>query len=269
MLQALDVHEVCEMDFERIEIEFSDRFAYITLNRPDKLNALDRKTRSELLIALDEVENSARVMMLKGSGRAFAAGADIYELSKRSPLECIDFAKFGTDLFTRIEELEIPSIAIINGFALGAGCELAMACDIRVASFKAKFGLPEINLGIIPGSGGTQRLPRLVGMGMAKKLILTGEMISAEEAYRIGLIDVLVDEKELMNKAKEIGMKIAEKSPVAVSFAKKAVNAYYSMSLKDGLKYELSLFSVLVSTEDAKEGLKAFMEKRKPEFKGK
>ncbi|AGK61187.1 short chain enoyl-CoA hydratase [Archaeoglobus sulfaticallidus PM70-1] len=256
------------VEFERIKLEFVDNIAVLTLNRPEKLNALDSKTRTELLQAVEEVENRARVLIITGSGKAFAAGADIGELSKRNPLDCIESAKLGTRLFTKIEEMDIPSIAAINGYALGGGCELAMACDIRVASKKAKFGQPEINIGIIPGAGGTQRLPRLVGVGMAKKLVLTGEIISAEEAYRIGLVDELVDEDKLMDRAMEIARRICEKSPIAVAFAKRALNSSNSMNLHDGLEYELSLFSILFSTEDAKEGMNAFLEKRKPEFRG-
>jgi len=187
---------------------------------------------------------------------------------QRDPIAALEAAKLGTELFTRIEESDVVSIAAVNGYALGGGCELAMACDIRIASKKAKFGQPEINIGIIPGAGGTQRLPRLVGLGMAKKLVLTGEMIDAEEALRIGLVEEVVDEDKLMDRAKEIARKILEKPPLAVKLAKRALNASRSMSLQDGLRYELSLFSILFSTEDAKEGMRAFLEKRKPEFRG-
>lgn len=155
---------------ERIKLEYLDRIAVIILNKPEKLNALDTKTRVELKQAIEEVEDKARALIITGSGKAFAAGADINELIKRSPLDSIEAAKLGSELFTKIEELDVPSIAAINGYALGGGCELAMACDIRIASKKAKFGQPEINIGIIPGAGGTQRLPRLVGLGMAKNL---------------------------------------------------------------------------------------------------
>ncbi|AIY89842.1 enoyl-CoA hydratase/isomerase family protein [Geoglobus acetivorans] len=254
--------------FERIKLDYVGDIAILTLNRPEKLNALDSKTRMELKEALDEVEGRAKVLVITGSGKAFAAGADINELLQRTSLDCMEAAKLGSELFNRIEELDIPVIAAINGYALGGGCELAMACDIRIASRKAKFGQPEINLALIPGAGGTQRLPRLVGMGMAKKLILTGEIIDAETAHRLGLVEEVVEEDGLMERAMEIAEKIAEKSPIAVKFAKKAINSAKSMSLADGLKYELTLFSMLFSTNDAREGMKAFLEKRKPEFRG-
>ncbi|MBE8539321.1 enoyl-CoA hydratase-related protein [Geoglobus acetivorans] len=254
--------------FERIRLDYDGDVAILTLNRPEKLNALDSKTRMELKQALDEVEQKARVLIITGSGKAFAAGADINELLQRTSLDSMEAAKLGSELFNRIEELDIPVIAAINGYALGGGCELAMACDIRIASRRAKFGQPEINLALIPGAGGTQRLPRLVGIGMAKKLILTGEIIDAETALRIGLVEEVVEEDRLMDRAAEIAEKIAEKSPVAVKFAKKAINSARSMSLPDGLKYELTLFSMLFSTHDAREGMRAFLEKRKPEFRG-
>jgi enoyl-CoA hydratase len=254
---------------ERVKFEIKDKIGIITLSRPEKLNALDTKTRVELKQAVDEAERSVRVLIITGSGKAFAAGADINELLQRTPISSIEAGKLGTDLFTRIEEMEIPVIAAINGYALGGGCELAMACDIRVASEKARFGQPEINIGIIPGGGGTQRLPRIVGPGMAKKLVLTGEMIDANEALRIGLVDEVVPHEKLMERAIELAEKIAEKPPIAVKYAKKALNAAFNMSLRDGLKYELSMFSLLFATEDAREGMKAFLEKRRAEFRGK
>lgn len=233
-----------------------------TLNRPEKLNALDMKTRAELKEILERAEKEVRVLIITGTGKAFAAGADINELVKRDPLMSLEATKFGTELFAKIEELEIPVIAAINGLALGGGLELAMGCDIRIASTKAKFGQPEINIGIFPGGGGTQRLPRLVGMGMAKKLVLTGEMITAEEAYRIGLVEELVEPEKLMDRAKEIANKIIEKSAVAVKLAKKALNASMNTPLREGLRYEASLFSILFASEEAKKLMKDFLEKR-------
>jgi len=253
---------------EKVKLEFDGEMAVITLNRPEKLNALDTETRKELLKVFSEVEERARVAIITGSGRAFAAGADINELLQRDPIAALEAGKLGTELFTRIEESDVVSMAAVNGYALGGGCELAMSCDIRIASKKAKFGQPEINIGIIPGAGGTQRLPRLVGLGMAKKLVLTGEVIDADQALRIGLIEEIVEEDKLMERAKEIARKILEKPPLAVKFAKKALNASQRMQVQNGLKYELSLFSILFSTEDAKEGMRAFIEKRKPEFRG-
>lgn len=233
-----------------------------TLNRPEKLNALDSNTRTELKEIVERAEKEVRVLIITGSGRAFAAGADINELVKRDPIMAIEASKLGTELFARIEELEIPVIAAINGLALGGGLELAMACDIRIASNKAKFGQPEINIGIFPGGGGTQRLPRLVGMGMAKKMVLTGEMISAEEAYRIGLVEEIVEPEKLMDRAKDIAAKIAGKSAIAVKLAKKALNASMNTPLREGLRYEVSLFSILFASEEAKRLMKEFLEKR-------
>ena len=233
-----------------------------TLNRPEKLNALDSNTRTELKEIVERAEKEVRVLIITGSGRAFAAGADINELVKRDPIMAIEASKLGTELFARIEELEIPVIAAINGLALGGGLELAMACDIRIASNKAKFGQPEINIGIFPGGGGTQRLPRLVGMGMAKKMVLTGEMISAEEAYRIGLVEEIVEPEKLMDRAKEIAAKIAGKSAIAVKLAKKALNASMNTPLREGLRYEVGLFSILFASEEAKRLMKEFLEKR-------
>ncbi|MEM0215667.1 MAG: enoyl-CoA hydratase-related protein [Archaeoglobaceae archaeon] len=234
-----------------------------TLNRPEKLNALDTKTREELKETIERAEKEVRVLIITGTGKAFAAGADINELVKRDPLMAIEATKLGTELFAKIEELEIPVIAAINGLALGGGLELAMACDIRIASTNAKFGQPEINIGIFPGGGATQRLPRLVGMGMAKKLVLTGEMISAEEAYRIGLIEELVAPEKLMDRAKEVANKIAEKSAIAVKLAKKALNASMNTPLREGLRYEASLFSILFASEEAKKLMRDFLEKRR------
>jgi len=233
-----------------------------TLNRPEKLNALDSNTRAELKEIVERAEKEVRVLIITGSGRAFAAGADINELVKRDPIMAIEASKLGTELFSRIEELEIPVIAAINGLALGGGLELAMACDIRIASSKAKFGQPEINIGIFPGAGGTQRLPRLVGMGMAKKMVLTGEMIGAEEAYRIGLVEEIVEPEKLMDRAREIAAKIAGKSAIAVKLAKKALNASMNTPLREGLRYEVSLFSILFASEEAKRLMKEFLEKR-------
>ncbi|MCS7121787.1 MAG: enoyl-CoA hydratase-related protein [Archaeoglobaceae archaeon] len=252
----------------RVLLNFEGELAIITLNRPEKLNALDSETRKDFLKAFNEAEERARVAIITGSGKAFAVGADINELILRNPLSSLEAGKLGTELFNRIEESDLVSIAAVNGYALGGGCELAMACDIRIASDKAKFGQPEINLGIIPGAGGTQRLPRIVGLGMAKKLVLTGEVIDANEALRIGLVEDVVPHEKLMEKAKELASKILEKPPLALKFAKKALNASRTMALIDGLKYELSLFSILFSTEDAKEGMRSFLEKRRPEFRG-
>ncbi|MEM1578888.1 MAG: enoyl-CoA hydratase-related protein [Archaeoglobaceae archaeon] len=234
-----------------------------TLNRPEKLNALDTKTRENLKEIVERAEKEVRVLIITGSGKAFAAGADVNELIQRDPIKAIEATKLGTELFARIEELEIATIAAINGFALGGGLELAMACDIRIASNKAKFGQPEINLGIIPGSGGTQRLPRLVGLGMAKKLVLTGEIIDANEAFRIGLVDEVVEPEKLIDRAKEIANRIAEKSAIAVKLAKRSLNASMNTTLRDGLRLEASLFSILFASDEAKKLMKDFLEKKR------
>ncbi len=254
---------------ERILLEYPKKdIALITLNRPEKLNALDTKTRMEISEAIDKVESSARVLIITGKGEAFAAGADINELAKRTPFEYLNLAKWGTWLNNRIENLDIPVIAAINGYALGGGCELAMSCDIRIASKKARFGQPELNLGIMPGVGATQRLPRLIGLGMAKKLIFTGEILDAHEALRLGLVEEVVEHERLMDRCFEIAEKICSKPQLAIRLVKRALNATRTMSLEDGLRYELSLAALLFSTEDAKEGLRAFLEKREPQFKG-
>ncbi len=234
-----------------------------TLNRPEKLNALDTKTREELKEIVERAEKEVRVLIITGSGKAFAAGADVNELLQRDPIKAIEATKLGSELFSRIEEMEIPTIAAINGFALGGGLELAMACDIRIASDKAKFGQPEINLGIIPGAGGTQRLPRIVGIGVAKKLVLTGEIIDAREALRIGLVEEVVEHEKLMERAKELAGKIAEKSWIAVKLAKRALNASLSTPLREGLRLESGLFSVLFASEEAKRLMKEFLERKR------
>jgi enoyl-CoA hydratase len=255
-------------EFKNIVVEYpKESVALITFNRPEKLNALNLETRKEISEAIEKIQ--ARCLIFTGNGKAFAAGADIEELSRRTSFDYLKVSKYTTWLNHRIEELEIPTIAAINGYALGAGCELAMSCDIRIASEKARFGLPELNLGIMPGAGGTQKLPRLVGIGMAKKLIFTGEMIDASEAFRIGLIEEVVEHERLMDRALEIAEKIVRKPPLAIKLAKKAINATRSMPLEEGLKYEIGLAALLFSTEDAKEGIKAFLEKRDAEFKGK
>jgi len=205
----------------RVKFEIEGQIGIATLSRPEKLNALDTKTRMELRDVVEEAEKSVRVLIITGSGKAFAAGADINELLERDPVKALEATKLGTELFSRIEELEIPVIAAINGYALGGGCELAMACDIRIASNMAKFGQPEINLAIIPGAGGTQRLPRLVGIGVAKKLVLTGEIIDAQTALRIGLVDEVVEHEKLMERSKEVAMKIVRNLPLRLKLPRR------------------------------------------------
>jgi enoyl-CoA hydratase len=255
---------------QNILIEKRDRIALITINRPDKLNALNIKTRQELAEALDELraDDAVRVVVITGAGeKSFVAGADIAEFEGRTALEQRRVMR-AKNILTAAEDFPKPIIAMINGFCLGGGCELALACDIRVASDRARFGQPEINLGIIPGGGGTQRLTRLVGEGKAMQMILTGEMINAEEAYRLGLVNEVYPAPELEAKTMELANRIAEKSPVALAMAKAAIKNAARMNLREGLDQEIDLFALCFSSADKEEGVRAFLEKRKPEFKG-
>jgi len=260
------------MNYQNLLLDIKDHIATVTVNRPDKLNALNIQTVNELNDVFTEIEENedVYVVIITGSGeKAFVAGADISELNELDVLSAKEFSERGNHVYSRIEGLDKPVIAAVNGFALGGGCELALACHIRVASENAKFGQPEVNLGIIPGYGGTQRLPRVVNPGRALEYILTGDMINAEEAFRTGLVNRVFPQSELMNKTMEIASKIASKGRQAIRFALKAVRSTMNMSLKDGLKYEASLFALSCSTEDFKEGTAAFLEKRKPVFKNK
>ncbi|OGU72813.1 MAG: enoyl-CoA hydratase [Ignavibacteria bacterium RBG_16_34_14] len=258
------------MNYQNLLIEIKDKIAIVTINRPDKLNALNSQTMSELKSAFTELNNNNEVyvVILTGSGeKAFVAGADISELSKLDMISGKEFSEKGQDIFNTIENLSKPVIAAVNGFALGGGCEVALACHIRLASENAKFGQPEVNLGIIPGYGGTQRLTRLINSGRAMEYILTGDMIDANEAYRIGLVNHVYPLSELMNKAMEMAKKIISKGQNAVRLTIKAVNIVDEVSFKEGQNYEASLFALCCGTEDFKEGTKAFLEKRKPAFK--
>ena len=244
--------------------------ATLTINRPDKLNALNIETRSRMVQELDELakNDDIRVVVITGAGdKAFIAGADISEFEGRSP---VDQYRVMTDssVFLAVDRFPKPTIAAINGFCLGGGCELAMACDIRIASEKAKLGQPEINLGLLPGGGGTQRLPRLVGMGAALKLLYTGDFIRADEALRIGLVDEVVAAGDVAARAKELAEAIAAKSPVALRLIKQAVRTSMRTPLDEGLRQEVSLFALAFASEDMKEGVDAFLNKRKPTFIG-
>ncbi|HEY5538408.1 MAG TPA: enoyl-CoA hydratase/isomerase family protein [Thermoplasmata archaeon] len=259
------------MAYETILLERRDGVAFIRFNRPDKLNAMNSKMKDEIIAVLNEFEenDAVRVVVFTGQGdKAFVAGADINEFKDRTALEQWDLYQ-QPFLYDAIDRFPKPLIAMINGYCLGGGCELILACDIRIASEKAQIGQPEINIGIIPGGGGSQRLPRLVGYGKAMQLILTGDRISAQEAHRIGLVDEVVPHDQLESKTFEIATKIAEKSPIAVRFAKEAVKASLRMPLNEGLRYEQSLFSLIFTTEDKDEGVRAFLEKRPPKFTGK
>jgi enoyl-CoA hydratase len=259
------------MSYEFLTFAVADRIATITVNRPDKLNALNDATIAELGKAIDEVRSRGEIAgaIVTGAGRAFVAGADIAELSSQTPGIAKARAQAGQAVFRRYETSPKPVIAAVNGFALGGGCELALACHIRIASDKAKFGLPEVKLGTCPGFGGTQRLARLVGKGRAIQLITTAEMIDAAEAYRIGIANKVVPGEELMNAATEMMRTILANGPLAVSVAMEAVDRGLEMSLDEGMVLEANHFALLASTEDMQEGMKAFLEKRTPEFRGK
>jgi len=251
--------------------ELSDGIARITVNRPDKLNALNATVLSELGDAITRVETDAAVrgVILTGAGsKAFVAGADIAELAKQRPLEGKARSLLGQQVFRRLERCGKPVIAAVNGFALGGGCELAMACHIRIASEQARFGQPEVKLGIGPGYGGTARLPRLVGRGRALELLLTGAMIDAAEAYRIGLVNRVVPADKLMEEAQTMLRGILENGPLAIQACLEAVDAGMEASLDQALLLEANHFGLLSSTADMREGTRAFVEKRKPVFKG-
>jgi enoyl-CoA hydratase len=244
--------------------------ATVTINRRDKLNALNAATRAALIAALDALErdDAVRVAILTGAGeKAFVAGADIAEFAGRTPVMQYRVTT-ARSVFDATAGFPKPIIAAINGFCLGSGCELAMACDIRLAAESARLGQPEVNLGILPGGGGTQRLPRLVGLGTAARLLYTGELIGAAEALRIGLVDEVVPAAELLPRARALATTIASKSPVALRLIKEALRASARAPLDEGLRLERSLFGLAFSSEDKVEGVKAFLEKRKPEFRG-
>jgi enoyl-CoA hydratase len=257
--------------YETLLLERRDRVAIVTINRPDKRNALNIKTREEGASVLEELrsDDSVGVVVITGAGdKAFVAGADIAEFSGRTAITQRE-VMMGRSLFSAIDTFPKPAIAMINGYCLGGGCELALACDIRIASESASFGQPEINLGIIPGGGGTQRLTRLVGEGKAMELILTGEIIDAKTALAIGLVNQVVPADQLQSKTMEIANRIADKSPIALRLAKEAVKLASRSNLDEGLRREVDLFALCFSSEDKDEGVSAFLEKRKPVFKGK
>jgi enoyl-CoA hydratase len=257
--------------YETLLLEKRDRVAIITINRPEKRNALNIKTREEGAALLEElrIDNSVGVVVFTGAGdKAFIAGADIAEFAGRTAITQRD-VMMQRSLFTAIDTFPKPVIAMVNGYCLGGGCELALACDIRVASESASFGQPEINLGIIPGGGGTQRLTRLVGEGKAMELIMTGDIIDARTAFNIGLVNHVVPADQLEAKTMEIATRIADKGPIALQLAKEAVKLASKSTLDEGLRREVDLFALCFSTEDKDEGVSAFLEKRKAAFKGK
>jgi enoyl-CoA hydratase len=258
------------MVYQNILVETNDRISVLTINRPDKRNALNRATCDEIHDALDTLQASAdsRVLVVTGAGdKAFIAGADIAEFEGRTALTQRENMK-GRRIFNAVEEFPKPVIAMINGFCLGGGMELALACDLRIACDTAKLGQPEINLGIIPGGGGTQRLTRLIGEGKAMELILTGDLIDAAEAKTLGLVNDVVGAADLQSRVMTLARRIAEKSPIALRMAKEAVKNASRMNLVEGLDREIDLFSITFGSEDKAEGVRAFLEKRKADFKG-
>lgn len=257
------------MNYKNLLIDINENIAVLTLNRPEKLNALNHETLTELHQAfkiLNEDENIFVVILTGAGEKAFVAGADISEINKLNLLDGKKFAEFGQSVFSMIEKFDKPVIAAVNGFALGGGCELALSCHIRLASENAKFGQPEVNLGIIPGYGGTQRLTRLVNTGRAAEMILTADMIDAGEAYRIGLVNKVYPQSELQSKAFEMASKIASKGQQAIRFALKSIKVVDEVSLQQGQNIEAAMFALCCGTEDFKEGTQAFLEKRKPDF---
>ena len=257
---------------ENVKLEKKGPIAYVTIDRPKVLNALNMATMEELGEVFTDLaaDREVRVVILTGSGeKAFVAGADINELQKNNPVEAKAYTHRGQAVLDLIENLGKPVIACINGFALGGGCEIAMACTMRLASDKAKLGQPEVKLGLIPGYGGTQRLPRLVGTGLAMQMLFTGEMISAQEAYRIGLVNEVLAPEQLIPRAEEIAQKIIANAPLAVQYCMEAVHQGLNMTLQEALFLEATLFSICSATEDKKEGTTAFLEKRAAKFQGK
>jgi len=260
------------MTYKNIKLDIEAPLAIVTISRPEVLNALNAEMLDELDHCFSELEksNEVRCVIITGAGeKSFVAGADIKELNQDTVITGKARALRGQAIYAKIENLSKPVIAAINGFALGGGCELALACDIRLASDKAKLGQPEVNLGIIPGYGGTQRLARVVGPGLAKKMIFSGDFVKADEALRIGLVDAVYPGEELMAEARKLAQKIATKGPIAVKSAKEAINLGLNTDLKSGLQFEAEAFGAICATEDKLEGTGAFLEKREAKFGGK
>src|SRR5215213_2059183 len=253
-----------------VTIQHEESVAVVTIDRQEKLNALDRQVVEEIGQALLELEaEGPRAIVVTGAGeRAFVAGADIRAMSVMDPLEAKRFSEIGHAAMALLDRSPVPTIAAVNGFALGGGCEVALACDVRIAAENATFGFPEVGLGIVPGMGGTQRLPRLIGPSLAKELIFTGRRISASEAREMGLVNRVVAQGEALNAAMDLAAEISANGPLAVRHAKSAANRSLDVDLVSGLEYEADQFALLFATEDAREGMNAFSEKRKPEFEG-
>jgi len=259
------------LTYENLLIEYVGKVAIITINRPKALNALNYTTLLELASLLTEIGNNSdiKVLLLTGAGeKAFVAGADISYMKDLNPFQAREFAKLGQEVFRKFETLPQPAVAVVNGYALGGGCELALACDIRLASENAKFGQPEVTLGLTAGFGGTQRLPRLVGTGVASELLFTGELIDAHEALRLGLVNHIYPADQLMAVALTLAQRIARQAPKAVQLTKCAIQRGTNMDLDSALAYEAEIFGLVASTEDQEEGCQAFLEKRQPNFVG-
>jgi len=259
------------MEYKNILLKKEGNIAILSFNRPKVLNALSTDVLIELDKAVDEIikDENIFVLILTGEGKAFIAGADISEMKDMNPNEGRNFGELGSNIFRKIELMEKPVIAAVNGFALGGGCELAMSCDIRIASEKAKFGQPEVGLGITPGFSGTQRLSRLVGVSKAKELIFTGDIINANEAEKIGLVNKVVAQEELMNEVMKIANKITSNGQIAVRYSKTAINKGIDAHIEAGIEIEKNLFGLCFGSIDQKEGMSAFLEKRKPMFSNK
>ncbi|MGI6257303.1 MAG: enoyl-CoA hydratase-related protein [Anaerovoracaceae bacterium] len=257
--------------YKNLKYQVAEGIAYVTISRPDAMNSLNNEVLDELFTAFYRIakDEDVRVVILTGEGKAFVSGADIPAMNRMDAGQGRELVQRGHNVMNFIESIEKPVIAAINGFALGGGCELAMACDIRVASRRAKLGQPEVGLGIIPGFGGNQRLPKLVGKGMAKYLIFTGEAIKAEKARRIGLVEKIVEPEELMEGARKIAKAIMSKAPLALGAAKTAINLGFDLDMKSASQLEIEAFTGPFASQDKAEGMGAFLEKRKPQFQKK
>ena len=265
-----ELNELSEMDYQFLKVEQpQEGICLLKISAPKSLNALNSTILREMNDFVSSIDAHTRVLIITGDGeKSFVAGADISEMAHLNEQEGFEFGRLGAQVFRKIEQLPIPVIAAVNGFALGGGCELAMACDIRIASVNAKFGQPEVGLGIIPGFSGTVRLPRLVGQGMAKELIYTGRVIRADEALRIGLVNAVYEREDLVDKAVELAQMMLKNAPLAIQAAKQSINEGYDLPVDDAIALENKLFGGCFATADQKEGMAAFLEKRKAAFKG-